>query len=145
MKTSFSITVFSENVVCIYCSRYFGLGLCPSWRYLEVSRPRPLQPPHLLLLTRLPFRFTPKQPVRGTLKWRQRQIWKEWVSSVKRCLFIVAIPQSRLASGLHGTLPQPLAGSLARPALSTRHRLSSNALKRWHEKRTKQEPPWHKY
>lgn len=115
--------------------------MCPSsWWHLGVSRPLPLQPPYRFLLASLPFRFTPKQAVRGTLKWRQRQIWKEWVSSVKRCLFIVAIPQSRLASGLRGT-PPPVASwqpGTSR-ALSRRHRLSSNALKGLHVKRTKQE------
>lgn len=86
MKSSFSITVFSETV--------------------GVSGTLPLQPPYLLLFSPSPFFvFTPKLPVRATCEVKAKANMKRVTSSVKRCLFIVAIPQSHLASGLHGTLP----------------------------------------
>lgn len=63
-----------------------------------------LQPVSLKLQPGLSF--TPK-PVKGTLKWCQKQIWKERASSVNKCLFIVTIPPCGLQASPPGRLVCP--------------------------------------
>lgn len=110
-------------------------------RQLESAGPCRSSPPTCSFLARLPFLFSPlncqSEPL---VKWRQRQIWKEWRPLWKGAFSLWLFPSLTLPQACMALYLQSFAGSLGTSrALSRRHRLSPNALKRLHVKRTKQE------